>query len=115
MGYGCKSKAEAEAKVAELIAKLDGEGWKARVWQNFGWHYEARLGFLQVYPTIDGEFHVLLGLRDAGGGQMFWTTEGASFKDPNDAVRNQLEIAREFLAKATAVVELVEEGFVEPV
>lgn len=34
------TQAEAQAEADKLVAVL-GEGWTAKVWENFGWHYNA--------------------------------------------------------------------------
>jgi hypothetical protein len=41
-GRGCK-RIEYDAAVAavDALVKLLGPGWKSRVWENLGWHYEA--------------------------------------------------------------------------
>lgn len=45
-GGGC-TKAAHDKAVAEanaLVLRMKGSGWKPRVWENLGWHYEVHAG-----------------------------------------------------------------------
>lgn len=35
---------------ADALAKMLGEGWKPRVWENMGWFYEVHNGILEIHP-----------------------------------------------------------------
>jgi len=48
-GANCTWAAFQEAtKRGEALAKLLGDGWKPRVWENMGWFYEVTNGILEV-------------------------------------------------------------------
>jgi hypothetical protein len=110
-----KTEALARRKGEALLKKLKGEGWELNVWENGGWHYSAQNGPLTVHassyrigPTtywclLSEEFE-----RYPVGGAPFWTARGnPSFEDPNDAVRQQVKIARQFVKKVTKIVNQV--------
>ena len=42
----------ATAEANQLVIEL-GEGWKSRVWENLGWHYEAKKSFASVIKHRD--------------------------------------------------------------
>jgi hypothetical protein len=80
----------------ELLAKMKGTGWQLRVWENLGWHYEVHncVGDREVSVRVHyGKYSVLFGHN---GGEIFWT-ERKSYDDPNEAVRQQLKLARKFV------------------
>jgi hypothetical protein len=53
-GMGCKWEKYQEAKhLAAALAKRLGKGWEPKVWENLGWHYEARL------PSTGSAWHSL--------------------------------------------------------
>ena len=60
-GHGCTKAEHKEAvKKAGALAKLLGNGWKKRVWENMGWHYSASKGKMSVSPSSDGSYWVSL-------------------------------------------------------
>jgi len=107
---------QAPAKVLdaaeELLASLDGEGWKLDIWENLGWHYAVYNGPLTVHGS-PGHWYCLLSRTEIrGGGALYWTDD-AHFKNPNDAVRHQLDLVRKFTANCVAVQQHLE-TLVEP-
>jgi hypothetical protein len=86
---------EAREKGNALLARMNGVGWKLRVWNNAGWHYAVRKGPMEVFPsTIAGHFRCLLSDTDkAGHGYPAWTTDYAH-EDPNEVVQHEVENAR---------------------
>jgi len=95
------SKREATRKGKELLARMEGEGWKLNVWKNIGWHYCVRAaGVISVYPSStslfgDDRFHCLMG--GLNHGDILWNDSFHS-TDPNEVVRHQLEVAQESVA-----------------
>lgn len=51
-GCGCKKAAFDQAsESAQAIAKLLGQGWEPKVWENCGWHFAVEKGIASV--TLD--------------------------------------------------------------
>lgn len=80
------------AKLAQsLIMQLGGE-WKPVVWENLGWHYQASLGNLRIYPTRksmkDPQTRYFASLGEHGG-YSFWT-ESFHSEDPAEVAIRQL-------------------------
>lgn len=69
-GRGCTEEEyrRAVAGAARLVKRL-GPGWRARVWENLGWHYCAvsRDGFWKLHGHGDGWFTAFLGECESGG------------------------------------------------
>lgn len=105
------TKAEATKEGKALLARMKGVGWKLRVWENCGWHYSVLLGTIYVYGS-PGCFNVLFSAdkKIPGAGEIFWTTRGEHYKDPNRAVEMQLKCARTFVNKCSKAIEDVERG-----
>jgi hypothetical protein len=110
-----KTKQQAQNKGKALLRKMKGKGWKLRIWENLGWHYEVSLGGLTVSPfEISGKkerYHALLSAGDyAGTGEIFWTDVGFYSTDPNKVVKHQLKIARDFINKCNKAIKQIEQG-----
>jgi hypothetical protein len=43
---------DAATKAADELAARMGDGWKAYVWENLGWHYNVSKGSATVKPSI---------------------------------------------------------------
>lgn len=95
----------------KMLKALKGEGWKGEVWENLGWHCCAYLGNLVIYYSehIDG-YHCLLSTDAPGTGETYWSTN-EHFKDPNEAVQDQLRRAREHIARCEQAIAAVEAKF----
>jgi hypothetical protein len=96
------TKKEAQKAGEELLSKLKGKGWRIKVWSNLGWHYNLANGRLTIHPDSFNKGYMAL-LSDAtckhiGGGAAFWTNS-KSFKDPNDAVKDQIKRAKSFVSQ----------------
>jgi hypothetical protein len=100
-----------------LLARMNGKGWKLRVWENFGWHYAVNLGPINVFPEggisdpVGARFHILMNDRgnDSTGGSYQWLVR-RHFKDPNAAVRAQLRLARKRADEINRLVTKVEDA-----
>jgi len=56
-GRGCtRAEYQHADKMADKLVIQLGVGWRARVWENLGWHYEAKAGEWSVYPSGDRMF-----------------------------------------------------------
>jgi len=106
------SKEKAEAEGNALLARMKGRGWKLRVWQNFGWHYSIYNGSMNVHPTQNScleRYYTLLGdNKHKHAGCVFWSMNGKTYKDPNDAVEEQLNAAWTFLGEHAKIVENIQ-------
>ena len=100
------------AQAEHLLSLMKGDGWKLRIWENLGYHYAVYNGTLTVHTHHGGNppYFCLLNLDEInGGGEVFWTGDvGESFADPNEAVRQQLKVVREFAYKVGAVCRHLE-------
>lgn len=82
---------------AKNLANLLGASWEARVWNNLGWCYDAKLKDnstceCDVSPTSSGEYHVSLyffGINRQFTGR---------FKDPRKGVDSLLREAEEIVS-----------------
>lgn len=109
------TKAEATKRAAALKRRVKGKGWTVIIHENLGWHFCLHLGGLSLYEhrsMFDKPSYSTL-LSDmgghGGGAQQFYTRQ--HFKDPNQAVRNQLVLARRWTDNVNKIVEAVEDGF----
>ena len=108
---GMMSKAQAGRGAKALRRKLKGKGWKIDVWENMGWHYCLTLGPLKVCKNGWHNTHTTLmsATEDCAGGSYLWLVQG-SFKDPNGAVRAQINKARQTVDRLNALVKSVEDA-----
>lgn len=100
-----KTELEARKEATILIGKMKTKGWKARVWENLGWHYEIRKGCISIYPSGIGdklEYFALMG-DGWGVGEIFWSEQG-TFCDPNIAYERQIELARAHVSKCIRMI-----------
>lgn len=114
-----RSAAEAQAReeADRLVARL-GPGWVARVWENLGWYYQARLTSgdhtIHVYPSTTGS-HLRGGWLVRAYSASFDYKSWSDAKTPEGAViemikevRAEYEALGAVLAKAQRVAELPE-------
>ncbi len=106
-GSGCTEEAYQKAtRDAEVLAKQLGDGWKPRVWENMGWHFEAvsSCGRLEVHgpdTRNGGRFYTAyLGEADEPGGR--WAEHGKTAKA---AVKATVREGKRELAEVTALLE----------
>ena len=99
------NKKQATSQGQALLKRMNGKGWKLRVWENLGWHYDIYLLGLTVHHP--GKNYSTLLSSDpenySGSGEIYWTPE-KSFKDPNKAVEHQMKMARIFSDKCQKMV-----------
>lgn len=105
------TKKEVEAKGKELLEMMEGDGWELIVSENLGWHYSVSNKYISIFPCLydNKERYTCLmsALPDRHWGEAFWTTQEV-FDDPNDAVKHQIKVAREFVNKCLDAVQHVE-------
>lgn len=115
-GRGCTIMEHDSAVIAanEMVERL-GPPWKARVWENLGWHYRAYVGELggmepgmSVSPSIDRNqrppvligYHANFGSRSSG----IAPTPEAAVQAVLDAMRGEVERLNTMLAEITEAV-----------
>lgn len=106
-GHGCTRAAfEAAKKAGAALAKQLGKGWRARVWENLGWHYCAvsACGRWKVHPNIfKGKiesYSAFLGEGSHGGR---WIEHG---RTPQSAIRNTRAVARAEARKIAGLLDM---------
>ncbi len=90
-------------RAAAALAKQLGKGWKPRVWENMGWHFEAvsLCGRLEVHGGSGGRaFTAYLGEPSHPGGR--WAQHGKTAKA---AVKAVVQEGKRELAVVTALME----------
>lgn len=104
-GAGC-TEAEYQAACSESKATADkmGRGWRPRVWENLGWHWDLRYAQsgLQLHPsTVDGRWTAFLNApsRMPGGK---WVEDG---RTPAEAIGAVLATARTEIAEHQSWVD----------
>lgn len=108
-----KTKKKAVERATEVRKQLHSKGWKIETWRNCGyWYYSLINGPLQLYEGA-GNSHVpyfwtlLSDMPERSiGGACHWT-EKQTYKDPNRAVKRQLELAESYLDRISFVVGYV--------
>lgn len=112
MGFSTKRAATLAA--AEALQLLPGTGWSIHVWQNHSWHACLQNLGLSVYIhagslSADLRYSALLSrnLTHVGTGEVFWSTNGKLFRQPLNAVKYQLKIAKDFLFEAAGMAEAI--------
>lgn len=112
MSFDTRRKAQAFGK--KIQARLRGDNWTIRVWENLGWHVCWRLGRVSLYyASYDHNFSCLIADDDTapGSGSPVWTTNFSS-SDPNAAVKHDLDyavnVAKDMLRGLDEAVKLFE-------
>lgn len=98
-----RTKAEATAKAKALLKRMTTKGWKIRVHENMGWHYNLINGPVNLYEYVleigKPHYSCLIGTENGGCGVglALWTEEKAfkhpSSKDPNKCVARAVSFA----------------------
>lgn len=89
-----------EAKLtAKALRGALGKGWKARVWENLGWHCAVENGVLKIHPDSSG-YIVLIGEEGSEGGR--WTGHGRTVRS---AVRKAIAAARAEVGQRIRLLE----------
>lgn len=116
-GGGCTWAAYQKAKSeAELVASLLGPNWKASVRENLHWFWYVGLDtgeglVLTIIPfEHDGRvtYSAMLGTSLGSGEYGFSTNK--HFKNPRNAVRNQMRLFRAYVHKRDAQLAALESG-----
>ena len=119
--HSSKTKKEATSLGRKLVKKLDGKGWRLRVHENLGWHYNVWKGPISINASFNPRgkkttYSVLISSSDERppvGGLVLWTsndTSRASHKDPNVAVRRAVKYARLVIDRLSAQLREAEEA-----
>ena len=107
------TKSEAERIGRKMKTRL-GKGWEIHIHENIGWWVKATRGPLYVSGDIhpykkDKITYSCLMSSDPKNypncGEMYWTTHGKSFSDPQNAVKHQIKVAKEFTNNLNTVVK----------
>lgn len=80
------------SKAAKALARNLGKGWRGRVWENLGWHYEviSPCKRMKVSPgVLHGYYHAFIGEPGSPGGT--WSEYGLTARG---AILNTLRVAR---------------------
>lgn len=111
MNYASEDAANRAAKRA--LKKMRTLGWRARVWENLGWHYclHHLEGWLSVWE-LDGRYACMLSDQMPGSGSYLWDP-CTWVKDPNRAVREQMKLARAYVDKVARFVNKIEQELVD--
>jgi hypothetical protein len=110
------TKAQAQARADKLIKKL-GRGWKANVWFNLYWCYDAhdKSRRINVYPLNDKQntkYDCLIADTPGNGGLSMWTDkDGRYYRDPVRAVNEALRYARGSINDLSASLKIAEESW----
>lgn len=106
----------AEIEGNKLLKRMKGKGWKLDVWENGGWHYRVYLPVgvwnLSVYTSPfreETKYYTLLG-KGGSGGEVYWGARGLEFIDPNEAVRVQMDLVRDFIYERAEMFTDLEEA-----
>jgi len=108
-----KTREQAERFAKRTIKQLHGKGWRARVWNNTGWHVAFFNRGLNVHSNayVNGpaSFFALLSDEDGGsGGLAAWSPGHKCFRDPNKAAQAAINAARAYVNHLNHAVETVE-------
>ena len=83
------------------------KGWKIRVWENLGWHWEIKKGNLEVHFSHPSRQYWATLSEDGGSGDSFDTNFTAYCTDPNRAVEHKLQIANNYIKKLQQIIKEV--------
>jgi hypothetical protein len=109
---GVRTKEEAEATGTAAKALLTSKGWKLRVWENDGWHWELCNHIISLHSSRlnqHGKFWALVTdeVRSVGSGAMLFSDPaGVAFEhaDPNVVVERAMAYATKVVAKLSGIV-----------
>jgi hypothetical protein len=112
MSYSYNTKQEAEQAAFKTLSRMKTKGWAIHVHQNLGWFYCLKNKTLNLYE-MSGNFHCLLSEGTyENTGAVYWTTNNA-FEDPNDAVEDQMNVAKAFADKINGVIQNLEKSLAD--
>ena len=102
-GRGCtRTEHDIAEASAELLARMLGPDWTAKVWENLGWHYSVRspCGSLTVHPGLGSSFIAFLGGPGGIGGR--WSSRGDT---PQEAIVATVAAAAAEYTEIGAIIE----------
>jgi hypothetical protein len=107
------TKEEAQQGMEQLVKALVetvGGPWLGRVWENLGWHYEAHIDHVSVYPVSGGYFCLICQNHGYAAGEIYWSVDrkaplAVTPKDAFDAAFNEV---KKFVAQVIEVQNEIE-------
>ena len=106
-GSGCtRAQYLAAQRAGRALAKRLGNDWKGHVWENMGWHYNARSPCRRLevsehkYPRTRTSYTAFLNKAREGGGR--WTGDG---KIPKAAVARAVKEAKAEYAEIGKIIK----------
>jgi hypothetical protein len=110
------SRKEAEEAARKVQKRMKSKGWKIRVWENLGWHFEIKKGTIQLHEASHNGrrpyYWTLMGseLNSYGGETYLLADETPKIDmqiyDPNDAYLRQLKVAKAHLDKIAKAIKV---------
>lgn len=104
----------------KLASLMTTKGWKVRVWENMGWHYDLHNGPVSltehVMPTGQAPWYSCLidSTGDGHAGLAIWTDLHAydlvSSRNPNTCVQAALDYARDAVNSLDAALKRAEKA-----
>jgi hypothetical protein len=108
------NKQEAERAAAKLLRRM-GPGWKPRIWENLGWHFEVHtddgtpFGRLHVFGSDEG-WHALLNADGQSvGGNSAWCPPWGP--DPVAVAKAALALAKKEMEGINALLDVLPVSF----
>lgn len=104
---------QATESARNLLKRMRGKGWEYKVWEDEGWYYYmVFVGPLSVHPygdeEVKGEKYQCLCEESLKKSERGIIKDYEWYTDPNQAVEQQIKIAREYVDKLNSVVKYVE-------
>jgi len=109
-GFGCTKTAHDRAQAeAKFLCNRLGDGWQPHVWENCGWHFEARKASLRVHAQTQGSklkgTYIISGYTaEIRAPYQIWPHE-VVHSDPQSAVDYTLDLVRAQIEAATKALE----------
>lgn len=107
-GGRCTHKEYKDAvRKSNKLLKVMGPEWKARVYENLGWHYSLQRGPITLYER-EKEYSALIDdrLEDPVGGLALWTNDVSKrYSDPKKAVIAAIKQVEEVVMKHNGIFD----------
>jgi hypothetical protein len=80
-----------------------GKGWRLRVWENLGWHFNLQRGYASISESFGGEYYCLItdDPSHLGSGCGAWHDPGGSCKTPWKAFEHAANSVLTYVAQRT--------------
>lgn len=107
-------KTEGEAYKGAVILQdlMNTTGWRIRVWENLGWHYQISKGTISIYEAykhIDDptSYHAMIAGEPGqnGHGLAAWSGDFFASSDPNEVVWRAIGEAVTYVNEITQAME----------